>query len=105
VNDDRVSCAPLLMASNRSRRWKVKHFASDDQRSTAGASGLGIGRRLLIELEGRAEAEGVHVVRLETNKTLTEAIALYSSAGYRQVDAFNDEPYAHYWFERRLGAS
>jgi ribosomal protein S18 acetylase RimI-like enzyme len=69
------------------------------------ARGLGIGRRLLTELEARAEAEGVHVVRLETNKTLTEAIGLYRSAGYQQVDAFNDEPYAHYWFERQLGAS
>jgi DNA-binding MarR family transcriptional regulator/GNAT superfamily N-acetyltransferase len=63
--------------------------------------GLGIGRRLLSELESRA---GVGVVRLETNKTLTEAISLYRSAGYREVDAFNDEPYAHHWFEKRLGA-
>jgi DNA-binding MarR family transcriptional regulator/GNAT superfamily N-acetyltransferase len=63
--------------------------------------GLGIGRRLLSELESRA---GVGVVRLETNKALTEAISLYRSAGYREVDAFNDEPYAHHWFEKRLGA-
>jgi ribosomal protein S18 acetylase RimI-like enzyme len=63
--------------------------------------GLGIGRRLLSELESRA---GVGVVRLETNKALTEAISLYRSAGYREVDAFNDEPYAHHWFEKQLGA-
>jgi ribosomal protein S18 acetylase RimI-like enzyme len=63
--------------------------------------GLGIGRRLLSELESRA---GGGVVRLETNKTLTEAISLYRSAGYREVDAFNDEPYAHHWFEKQLGA-
>jgi hypothetical protein len=46
----------------------------------------------------------VGVVRLETNKALTEAISLYRSAGYREVDAFNDEPYAHHWFEKQLGA-
>jgi hypothetical protein len=42
-------------------------------------------------------------VRLETNKTLSEAIRLYRSAGYDEVAAFNDEPYAHHWFEKRLG--
>ncbi len=68
------------------------------------ARGLGIGRRLLTELEGRAVAEGVRVVRLETNKTLAEAISLYHSAGYQEIGAFNDEPYAHHWFEKHLEA-
>jgi len=66
------------------------------------ARGLGIGRRLLEELERRAAAAGVRVLRLETNRNLTEAIALYRSAGYREVPPFNDEPYAHHWFEKRL---
>ncbi len=64
--------------------------------------GLGIGRRILAELEGEAARHGSHVVRLETNKSLTEAIALYRSSGYVEVAAFNDEPYAHHWFEKRL---
>jgi DNA-binding MarR family transcriptional regulator/GNAT superfamily N-acetyltransferase len=64
--------------------------------------GLGIGRRLLAELERRAAAAGARVVRLETNRTLTEAIALYRSSGYREVEAFNAEPYAHHWFEKHL---
>jgi ribosomal protein S18 acetylase RimI-like enzyme len=63
------------------------------------ARGLGVGRRLLGELEARADAD---VVRLETNGTLAEAIALYRSAGYVEVAPFNDEPYAHHWFEKRL---
>jgi ribosomal protein S18 acetylase RimI-like enzyme len=66
------------------------------------ARGLGIGRRLLTELERHAAANGTHVVWLETNESLTEALNLYRSAGYREVDAFNDEPYAHHWFEKRL---
>jgi DNA-binding MarR family transcriptional regulator/GNAT superfamily N-acetyltransferase len=66
------------------------------------ARGLGIGRRLLAELEARAAANGSRVLRLETNKALTEAISLYRSAGYREVDAFNDEPYGHHWFEKHL---
>jgi len=69
------------------------------------ARGLGIGRRLLDELERHAAAGGAGVIRLETNRTLTEAIGLYRSAGYREVEAFNDEPYAHHWFEKQLGRS
>lgn len=64
--------------------------------------GLGLGRRILVELERRAAEAEVRVLRLETNRALTEAIALYRSHGYREVEAFNEEPYAHDWFERRL---
>jgi ribosomal protein S18 acetylase RimI-like enzyme len=44
--------------------------------------GLGIGRRLLTELGTEVARNGGPMVRLETNKSLTEAIALYRSAGY-----------------------
>jgi DNA-binding MarR family transcriptional regulator/GNAT superfamily N-acetyltransferase len=64
--------------------------------------GLGIGRRLLGELEARAEAAGARSVRLETNRSLTEAIALYRASGYDEIPAFNDEVYAHHWFEKSL---
>jgi len=60
--------------------------------------GLGVGRRLLAELEARAADHGAPGTRLETNKTLVEAIALYRSAGYVETEPFNDEPYAHHWF-------
>ena len=66
------------------------------------ARGLGIGRRILSELEQRARERRVGLVRLETNKTLREAMGLYRSAGYVEVDAFNDEPYAQHWFAKRL---
>jgi DNA-binding MarR family transcriptional regulator/GNAT superfamily N-acetyltransferase len=65
--------------------------------------GLGLGRRLLAGLEAEAAARGVRILRLETNRALTEAIGLYQSAGYREVSAFNAEPYAHHWFEKTLG--
>lgn len=66
------------------------------------ARGLGLGRRLLADLEARARQNQVRAVRLETNRNLTEAIGMYRSAGYREVDPFNDEPYAHHWFEKDL---
>jgi len=64
--------------------------------------GLGLGRRLLAELEAHAAERGVRVLRLETNRTLTEAISLYRAAGYQEVPAFNDEPYAHHWVEKAI---
>jgi DNA-binding MarR family transcriptional regulator/GNAT superfamily N-acetyltransferase len=68
----------------------------------ASARGLGLGRRLLAELESRAVEEGTRLLRLETNRALKEAIALYRSSGFREVAPFNDEPYAHHWFEKPL---
>ncbi|HYZ13606.1 MAG TPA: helix-turn-helix domain-containing GNAT family N-acetyltransferase [Actinomycetota bacterium] len=65
--------------------------------------GLGVGRRLLWELEREAARHASRIVRLETNESLTEAIALYRSSGYVEVPPFNEEAYAHHWFEKRLG--
>ncbi len=66
------------------------------------ARGLGLGRRMLEELELRARAAGAPAARLETNRALVEAIALYRSSGYAEVAPFNDEPFADHWFEKRL---
>ena len=41
-------------------------------------------------------------VRLETNRSLVEAIRLYRENGYSEVERFNDEPYADHWFEKEL---
>jgi ribosomal protein S18 acetylase RimI-like enzyme len=54
------------------------------------------------EIEEHARASGVRTLRLETNRALGEAIALYRSAGFREVPAFNDEPFADHWFEKRV---
>ncbi|MEV6899043.1 MarR family winged helix-turn-helix transcriptional regulator [Amycolatopsis sp. NPDC051372] len=64
--------------------------------------GLGLGRRLLDSLAQQASSRGMHTLRLETNKALVEARRLYETAGFVEVDAFNDESYAHHWFEREL---
>jgi DNA-binding MarR family transcriptional regulator/GNAT superfamily N-acetyltransferase len=66
--------------------------------------GLGLGRRLLAELEAQATAHGVRTLQLETHHALNEAIGLYRTAGYREVPAFNNEPYAHHWFSKTLEA-
>jgi DNA-binding MarR family transcriptional regulator/GNAT superfamily N-acetyltransferase len=66
------------------------------------ARGLGIGRRLLEALERLALERGTASVRLDTNENLVEAIAMYRSSGYREIPRFNDEPFAHHWFEKAL---
>jgi GNAT superfamily N-acetyltransferase len=66
------------------------------------ARGLGLGRRLLTELEALAREGGATHAHIETNQTLTEAISLYESAGYVEVAAFNDEPFADHWYEKAL---
>jgi len=71
---------------------------------TPAVRGLGLGRRLLGEMEQHAREAGVAVLRLETNRSLSEAITLYRRAGYVEVAAFNEEPYAHHWFEKHLSA-
>ncbi|WP_420707194.1 bifunctional helix-turn-helix transcriptional regulator/GNAT family N-acetyltransferase [Streptomyces sp. NRRL F-2890] len=66
--------------------------------------GLGLARRFLTELEARAAGHGYDTLRLDTNKVLTEAIRLYHAYGFTEVPAFNTEPYAHHWFEKRITA-
>jgi len=66
------------------------------------ARGLGVARRMLRALEAAAREAGLKTLRLDTNRALTEAHALYRSEGYREIARFNDNPYAHHWFEKRL---
>jgi GNAT superfamily N-acetyltransferase len=64
--------------------------------------GAGLGARLLRHLEDLARARGHAVVRLDTNDTLVEAIAMYERAGYRPIERYNDNEWARCWFEKRL---
>ena len=66
------------------------------------ARGQGVARRVLQALETIARKAGLTTLRLETNRTLKEAQALYRREGYQEVAPFNDEPYAHHWFEKKL---
>jgi DNA-binding MarR family transcriptional regulator/predicted N-acetyltransferase YhbS len=66
------------------------------------ARGIGVARRMLRTLEAAAREAGVNTLRLDTNRALSEAHALYRSEGYREIGRFNDNPYANHWFEKRL---
>jgi ribosomal protein S18 acetylase RimI-like enzyme len=66
------------------------------------ARGRGVARQVLDRLETEARAHGLKRLRLETNKTLAEAQALYRRQGFKEVAPFNEEPYAHYWFAKKI---
>jgi GNAT superfamily N-acetyltransferase len=66
------------------------------------ARGRGVGRCLLAALEEAARTLGCHTVRLDTSADLGEAMALYRSAGYRDIPPYNDNAYATSWFEKEL---
>jgi len=76
---------------------EIKRMWVDD-----GWRGAGLGARLLRHLEDLARKRGHTLVRLDTNDTLVEAIAMYERAGYRSVERYNDNPWARCWFEKEL---
>lgn len=97
LHDEPVGCGGLKFHPGEPTEIKRMWVA-------AGARGLGVGRRLLTRLEDLAAQHGAGAVQLDTNGNLREAIAMYRSSGYREVEPFNDEPYADHWFEKRLDA-
>ena len=90
-----VGCGALKIRENSTGEIKRMWVAPRTR-------GLGLGQRLLEALEFHAREARVVILHLETNRSLIEAIQMYRDCGYQEVDAFNDEPYAHHWFEKRL---
>ncbi len=66
------------------------------------ARGQGMARRLMAAVESHARAMGLARLRLDTNATLTEAVAFYTGEGWARTDRYNDNPYAQVWFARAL---
>lgn len=94
-DDSIIGCGGAQRIDDRTAEIK-RMWIHPDWRS------LGLGVRLLDRLEAVArELEHVQVV-LDTNETLTEAIAMYQRAGYHPIDRYNDNPYAHHWFAKDL---
>ena len=63
--------------------------------------GIGLAGAMLRRLEAVAQDRGCFATRLDTSDYLTPAVALYRSAGYREVPDYNGNPKANLWFERR----
>jgi GNAT superfamily N-acetyltransferase len=66
------------------------------------ARGHGIGRTLLRELEEHARRIGYVRARLTTGNRQPEALALFRSAGYLEIPAFNGNVFTRHWMEKSL---
>lgn len=93
--DDVVGCGGVHRLDDD--RAEIKRMWIDRSRR-----GMGLGRRLLADLEAAARDLGCREVLLDTNDALTEAIAMYRTAGYEAIDRYNDNPYADLWFRKVL---
>jgi DNA-binding MarR family transcriptional regulator/GNAT superfamily N-acetyltransferase len=91
-----VGCGALKLHADTRIAEVKRMWVSSDVR------GFGLGRRLLERLVAEAASRGMLILQLETNRSLTEAKHLYETAGFVEVEAFNDEPYAHHWFRKDL---
>ena len=67
-----------------------------------GARGKGVARAIMDGLEDAARWTGYARVRLDSNRALPEAHALYRKLGYRDIPPFNTDPYCHFWFGKEL---
>lgn len=66
------------------------------------ARGLGLASLLMDRLEVMARDAKYRAIRLDTNRTLVEAQAMYARRGYAEIARYNDNPFAHRWYEKRL---
>ena len=66
--------------------------------------GLGLGRRILVELEAEAQRLGYSGIVLETGDLQPEALGLYVSSGYERIPCYPpyDSRALSLCFEKRL---
>lgn len=94
-DDDVVGCGGVQRVDDGTVEIKRMWIAPDWR-------GLGLAGRLLGRLETTAREMGRTRVVLDTNESLTDAIAMYRRFGYRPIARYNDNPYAHHWFDKSL---
>lgn len=90
-----VGCGVLVRIDDNTGEIKRMWVAPE-------ARGQGIAGTLLRRLEDEAKAWGFTRIRLDTNRALTLARNMYRRAGYRDILRYNENPYAHHWFEKQV---
>lgn len=66
------------------------------------ARGFGLAKQIMAETESKARELGMTLLRLDTNRALPEAIKMYRTSGWTEIERFNDDPYPDYFFEKPL---
>lgn len=79
--DEVLGCAALVRHDDGTA--EIKRMFVD-----SGARGLRLGKRLLETLEDEARRLGIAIIRLETGIYQPEAIGLYRTTGYAEIEPF-----------------
>lgn len=90
-----VACGAVMKLEGTNCEVKRVWVSSD-------ARGLGLGTKVMNRLEELARQAGFTSVKLDTNRALDEAKALYLKLGYHETERYNDNPYADHFFEKAL---
>jgi GNAT superfamily N-acetyltransferase len=95
-----VGCGGIRRISDgpAGARYEVKHLYLRPE-----TRGRGWGRLLLDDLERRARRWDAAELVLDTHHTLEAAGGLYASAGFREIEPYNDNPNATRWYGLTLG--
>ncbi|MHB8382053.1 MAG: GNAT family N-acetyltransferase [Candidatus Binataceae bacterium] len=83
IDGKAVGCGAIVCPEKQYAEIKRMFVAAD-------ARGSGVGRRILRKLETEAFEQGYRVLRLETGVSQPEAIGLYRSAGFIEIEPFGD---------------
>jgi|SRR5947209_4093315 len=95
VDDEPVGCGGIKRLSDQAVELKRLYVVPKLRNG-------GIARTLIAALEDAARDIGYRVIRLDTGDKQPAALHLFRSAGYQEIDDYNGNPHASYWFEKVL---
>lgn len=95
IEGNPVGCGALQRVDETTGEMKRMWTAPSARR-------IGVARRILRRLEATARGWKLETVRVTINRNMSEVRAFLRAEGFREVEPFNAEPYADYWFEKAL---
>ena len=93
--DDVCGCVGLAWVDDRFGEVRRLHVTPHARR-------VGLGRRLMTEVEQHARRMGMTELRLDTRRDLVESQRLYESLGYREIPPYSGGPYSDHWYSKPL---
>jgi ribosomal protein S18 acetylase RimI-like enzyme len=98
VSDEKIIGAAALKIVDRANGiGEVKRMAVLPE-----CQGKGYGRLLLDHIVEEAKLRSLDIHRLDTMKSYEKALNLYRSAGFYEIDCYNDNTMAEVYMEKRL---
>lgn len=98
VNDEKIiGAAGLKIVDRANGIGEVKRMAVLTE-----CQGRGYGRLLLEHVISEAKVNSLGILRLDTMKSYEKALNLYRSAGFYEIERYNDNNVAEVYMEKRL---